>query len=189
MNGGDGNDTYVVDNLGDSISDTSGIDTAQTTLAAYTLAANVENLIYIGANKINATGNGGDNIITGGAGNDTLSGGAGADELHGGLGADRFVFKPGEIAAGDSIYDFNHAEIDKIDVSAIDAKYNGPGDPTNDAFTFIGSNVFTGVKGQLHYVVAGVGVNVEGDVNGDGVADFVIVVDAVGSLVGGDFIL
>ena len=33
------------------------------------------------------------------------------------------------------------------------------------------------------------GVNVEGDLNGDGVADFNIVVDGVPSLVGTDFVL
>ncbi|MGO7057786.1 hypothetical protein ACCS70_36640, partial [Rhizobium ruizarguesonis] len=48
--GGEGNDTFIVDNAGDVVTEAAneGIDTVRTTLAAHTLAANVENLTYIG---------------------------------------------------------------------------------------------------------------------------------------------
>ena len=49
MSGGTGNDTYVVDSSRlDSVIENAGAgtDTVQTTLATYTLAANVENLTY-----------------------------------------------------------------------------------------------------------------------------------------------
>ncbi|TBY89944.1 calcium-binding protein, partial [Rhizobium leguminosarum bv. viciae] len=77
-----------------------GIDTARTNLSAHTLAANVENLTYIGTAAFTGAGNLLDNIIIGGvgadklmgaAGNDTLIGGAGADTMSGGTGDDTYV--------------------------------------------------------------------------------------------------
>ncbi len=88
MIGGTGNDTYVIDSLGDSISDTSGIDTVETSLNSYTLAANLENLKFIGTGAFVGTGNSSDNEITGGAGNDTLDGKKGADHVSAGGGDD-----------------------------------------------------------------------------------------------------
>ncbi|WP_283207320.1 beta strand repeat-containing protein, partial [Methylobacterium soli] len=90
MVGGTGNDTYVVDDAGDVVVEAanSGTDSVQTTLAAYTLTANVENLTYTGAAAFTGTGNELNNTITGGTGNDTLSGGLGNDTLDGGAGAD-----------------------------------------------------------------------------------------------------
>ena len=98
MFGGLGNDTYVVDNAGDVVTENAneGIDTVQAAVT-YTLAANVENLTLTGAGGINGTGNaldnvltgnGGANVLTGLAGNDTLNGGVGADTLDGGTGTD-----------------------------------------------------------------------------------------------------
>jgi hypothetical protein len=56
---------------------------------------------------------------------------------------------------------------------------------------FIGAGAFTGVKGQLHYVVAGPNVDgSEGDINGDAVADFAINVHGRGcTLAASDFVL
>lgn len=92
MTGGLGNDTYQVDAVGDTTIELagagSGIDTVNTSLAAQTLSANVENLAYTGAGVFVGTGNILANTITGGAANDTLNGGAGADTLIGGLGSD-----------------------------------------------------------------------------------------------------
>ncbi len=82
MVGGAGNDTYVVDNLADVVVEdvTGGIDTVRSSLASYTLAANVENLVLAG-NASSGTGNSLDNRLTGNAGNDTLNGGAGTDTV------------------------------------------------------------------------------------------------------------
>ena len=93
MTGGAGNDTFVVDNVGDQVIEAAGggTDLVRTTLAAYTLPANVENLVSMGTGSFSGTGNGLANAITGGAGNDTLDGGAGADTLTGGLGNDAYV--------------------------------------------------------------------------------------------------
>ncbi|MGO7381471.1 calcium-binding protein, partial [Rhizobium ruizarguesonis] len=100
--GGAGHDTYIVDNAGDIVTEAAnaGTDTVRTTLAAHTLAANVENLTYIGTAAFTGIGNLLDNVIIGGVaadklmgagGNDTLIGGGGADTMSGGTGDDIYV--------------------------------------------------------------------------------------------------
>jgi len=87
MNGGAGDDTYFVDNPGDRITDTSGIDTVKSTIS-YTLGATLEHLELLGFidDHINGTGNASDNSIKGNAGNNKLVGLAGNDTLDGGEG-------------------------------------------------------------------------------------------------------
>jgi Ca2+-binding RTX toxin-like protein len=90
--GGVGNDSYVVDNVGDVVTENTdeGIDEVRTSLASYSLAAvaNVEKLIGTAASGQTLTGDERDNTIIGGIGNDALAGGAGADTLIGGSGSD-----------------------------------------------------------------------------------------------------
>ena len=92
MTGGLGNDTYVVDNVGDVVTEAlnEGTDTVQSSLS-YTLGANVDNLTLTGSSNINGTGNGDANVITGNSGNNTLDGAGGADAMIGGLGNDTYV--------------------------------------------------------------------------------------------------
>jgi Ca2+-binding RTX toxin-like protein len=91
--GGAGDDLYSVDNAGDVVIEgvNQGTDAVQTTLNAYTLNGNVENLFFVGAGNFAGTGNGVDNILFGGAGNDRLDGGAGNDRLDGGAGDDNLI--------------------------------------------------------------------------------------------------
>ena len=130
-----------------------------------------------------------DDTISGDGGNDTINGGMGRDDLTGGAGADTFRFylaSESTLIDFDRIRDFKAAEGDKIDLSLIDAN-TLLGD--NNAFTLAGS--FTGVAGQLIYGTTASGYLVQGDVNGDAVADIAIEVRLVGSssLSGADFIL
>ncbi|MGO7909870.1 calcium-binding protein, partial [Rhizobium leguminosarum] len=106
MIGGAGDDTYIIDNAGDSVAENAaaGTDTVKTVLASYTLAANVENLTYIGTAAFAGTGNDLDNVITGAAAADTLSGGDGNDTLNGGAGADSLIG-----GAGDDTYIVDNA--------------------------------------------------------------------------------
>jgi len=87
MIGGAGNDTYVVDNTGDVVTENPGgdTDTVQSSIT-YSLGANVENLTLTGTANINGTGNTNDNVITGNSGNNVLAGLGGADSLDGGAG-------------------------------------------------------------------------------------------------------
>ena len=152
MYGGLGNDTYIVDNAGDVVTENpgEGSDLVQSSIT-YTLGSDVENLTLTGSNAINGTGNGLDNILTGnsaanvlsgGDGDDTIHGGGGADMLTGGIGNDTFTFSdisdslPGSAA---TITDFtsNSGEgtDDQIDLSAIDADTSVGGD---QAFAWAG---------------------------------------------------
>ncbi|WP_225770488.1 calcium-binding protein [Inquilinus sp. Marseille-Q2685] len=130
-----------------------------------------------------------DTLIGSSAAN-TLRGAAGKDLLTGGAGADRFAFTGGDSAAGrinaDRITDFSHAQGDRIDLSAINANGGGAG---NGSFAFIGTGAYTGVAGQLRYALSGTDAVIGGDVDGDGVSDFNIVLSNVGSLQASDFVL
>lgn len=138
-------------------------------------------------------GQGGNDRLFGGGGNDRLYGGSGdngRDILTGGDGADTFVFA--EVDDGpvgsqrDVIADFVQGA-DHIDLSAID--------PANASgqFTFLegSGTAFTGHTGELRYDENGSGnaTLIEGDVNGDGVADFQIKLAGMYTLTGGDFLL
>ena len=125
--------------------------------------------------------------MSGRGGDDILSGGLGADRLEGGSGADLFVF--GEVDAGrDLIADFNAAEGDRIDLSAIDAVAETWFE--DDAFQFVGGAAFTGTAGELRVAAASAGGwEVSGDCDGDGVADFTILVVSPAPLAAGDFVL
>ncbi len=98
MAGGAGNDQYVVDNHGDTVTETAdaGTDTVLASVS-FVLPEHVENLALTGESAIDGTGNALDNILTGneaanqlagGDGNDQLLGNGGNDVLNGGVGAD-----------------------------------------------------------------------------------------------------
>jgi Ca2+-binding RTX toxin-like protein len=90
--GGAGDDSYIVDDVGDVITEaaSAGTDNVQSSVT-YTLAANIENLTLTGAAAINGIGNALANTLTGNAANNILNGGTGADSLVGGLGDDLYV--------------------------------------------------------------------------------------------------
>ena len=119
-------------------------------------------------------GSGGHDVITGGAGNDLIFGGGGQDSLAGGAGADVFRYdsvSDSPAGANDLIADFQPFGLDKIDLSRIDANSLAVGD---QAFTWIGANAFSGAAGELRVRDSGGYRWVEGDTNGDSVADFAI---------------
>jgi len=142
------------------------------------------NTLWGGVNQDHLSGRGGNDrlygesgndVMNGGDGGDRLQGGSGRDVMFGGLGHDVFVFgaasETGATATTrDSVGDFTKGE-DLIDLSGIDANSHALG---NQAFTYIDSDAFTGSAGQLRSVFAGPSTIVEGDVNGDRVADFQI---------------
>ena len=90
--GGAGNDTYIVDNIGDIVTENSsaGTDTVLSSIS-YSLTQNVESLTLTGADAINAIGNNLNNTIIGNSADNILDGGAGADTMAGGMGNDTYL--------------------------------------------------------------------------------------------------
>ncbi len=120
----------------------------------------------------NATGSLSSDTIFGNRSANRITGAGGDDFLTGRGGADVFVWRTlaegaFDSESGDVILDFNRAQGDRIDLSGIDAVAGG----ANNAFSFRGAADFTGRAGQLRL---GDRENI-GDINGDGVADFVTV--------------
>ncbi|MCP8937534.1 family 16 glycosylhydrolase [Alsobacter sp. SYSU M60028] len=84
-----GDDVFIID-TGDAPTElaNAGFDTIQTGLAAYTLTANFDALVYTGVGAFRGIGSQLSNNMVGGIGNDTLTGGGGNDTIHGGAGND-----------------------------------------------------------------------------------------------------
>ena len=146
----------------------------------------IENAFGIIAGHINL--NAGNDYFSGGAGQDFVSGGTGQDTMTGGAGADRFIFRTAAdstVAASDTIADFAHL-VDKLFLNAIDASSSVAGD---QAFTFIGARTFDHQAGQLRAQAVDGNTIVSGDVNGDGAADFAILLTGVMTLSSADFVL
>jgi hypothetical protein len=85
----------------------------------------------------------------------------------------------------DTLMDFSSAQGDKVDLSTIDANTTVAG---NQAFVFIGAAAFSNTAGELRAEVMGSDTLVSADTNGNGVADFSLLVKGVTAMVGGDFI-
>ena len=117
MTGTSGNDTFVVDNTQDTVTEAAnqGTDTIQS-MVSYTLPVNVENLTLTGYFSVDGTGNdGSDNVIIGNSGNNKLAGsvndywGGGVDTLQGGAGDDTYT-----VIANDPIIEAPNQGIDSI---------------------------------------------------------------------------
>lgn len=178
LTGGFGNDTYVVDNVGDQtieVGETGseqGVDTVLT-LIDWTLGANIENLTVRGAGAIDVTGNDLNNVITGGGGANVITGGLGADILSGRGGEDQFVYTSVADSTRsnyDRIRDFDGN--DRLILTDVDANSTLEGDQD---FAIV--DAFSRAAGELtiDYIAGGNYTQLLGDTNGDGRADFRIV--------------
>ncbi|MDR6759470.1 Ca2+-binding RTX toxin-like protein [Mycoplana sp. BE70] len=166
--GAKGNDTYIVDNLADAIVEKANevVDLVKASVNA-TLSVNVENPTLTGTGNINGTGNTLANVIKGTSGINTLKGEAGNDLLFGGVGADK-------------LYGGSGAD------TFVDASTKVGGD---QAFTLIGAETFHKTAGELRYEIKSGDTFIKGDVNGDGKADFSIMLDLSLAMSKTDFIL
>jgi Ca2+-binding RTX toxin-like protein len=177
-----------------TMNDGNVVKAASLTIQANTLRAD-ESLTFNGAaetdGRFTINGGLGGDTIAGGRGNDEvngrggadiITGGFGADTLRGGDGNDVFHYRATTDSADrnvDRILDF--AAGDRIDLAAIDAN-TANGDGSNEAFTFIGSAAFVGSgasAGQLRAVNNDGVWTIEGDTDGDGAADFLLLVTPI----------
>lgn len=192
MIGGLGNDIFVFGSRGDAASEQrgEGKDTIVSSISLK-LMANVENLELTGAARRGAgnaldnalLGNKHANKLAGAAGNDTIDGGKGNDVLTGDNGRDLFVFT--NVKDTDRVTDFHHGK-DRIDLSDIDASVRAKGD---NKFKFVGEHDFGGRAGEVRFDEQGSKTIIAADRDGDGSADFKIVLDGHHHLTAGDFIL
>lgn len=206
--GGSGDDIYIVDSAGDGVSEAvgDGIDEVRASVD-YVLGGNLEilrltgsasvgtgnelaNMLYAGNARATLYGLAGDDTITGGNAADTIVGGAGRDLLKGGAGRDLFVFADGDTAGltaatADRITDFMQGD-DRISLRDIDADINLTGDQN---FRFIGTAAFTQSTRELRYVQSGAVTLIEGDTDGNGIADFAIVLNGSVALLNTDFVV
>lgn len=133
----------------------------------------------------------GNDRVDGGDGNDDIFGGRGADLVSGGAGNDNFIFKSvdqiGSQIARDTIDDFVAGE-DHIDLHLLDANHDAP---ANQRFGFVIDPSTTVVKNSITWFQdAEHGVTiVQGDVDGDAVADFQIEMTGLMNLSAEDFLL
>ncbi len=204
MSGGAGNDLIFALGGRDAVDGGDGIDAVSYSTSNLAVTVNLalgtgtggdaEGDFYV--NIENAIGSRFNDKLVGSAGDNALSGGRGRDLMTGGAGRDSFVFgslqdSGKKAATRDVISDFQH-KTDKIDLSVIDANTHKGG---NQAFHFIGLNAFGHVSGELHDVrvnkpgTAHDMTIVEGDVNGDGKADFQIELTGLKTLTKVDFVL
>jgi subtilisin family serine protease len=160
LEGGVGDDIYAVDSLADVLVETAsgGNDTVRTTLGAYVLGANLENLAYRGTGNFAGNGNSAANLIGGGAGNDTLDGGLGADTLSGGAGSDQYMVDSPEDSIVEEVNEGTDlvlssityalgANIENLSLTGL-AAINGTGNELNNiVFSSAGNNVLDGGSG------------------------------------------
>ncbi len=171
----------------------SGISTAQTPLYNRLSAMDVDDLLFgsargdvicggVGDDSLN--GRRGTDRLAGEDGRDVLAGGTDRDVLSGGGGSDRFVFTSASdslTSQSDVITDFQR-DRDTLDLRAVDAVLGRVGD---QRFLYIGSKGFTGQEGELRFA----GGVLQGDQDGDRVADFAIKLSNVSALGASDIVL
>ncbi len=170
MRGKAGNDTYIVDNTGDTVIELANqvTDTVEVRFG-FILPEHVENFVQTGTADAKGWGNAEDNVLTGNAGNNRLNGLAGADTMIGGLGDDTYIVdNPGDtvvelagegydiVQSNGSVYISAHVE--RLELLGT-ANANGVGtDSANYLTGNDGNNILTG-KGGLDALEGGGGAD------------------------------
>lgn len=194
ISGGSGDDRLIGLGGGDRLSGADGDDVL--------LGGAGDDLLFGNAGNNSLVDGAGNDVLRGGAGMDVLRGGAGDDQLFGdwgrdvlvgGLGADvltggtgndvfRFlsVAEIGNGATADTITDFVPG--DRIDLRGIDADEFMPGHQT---FQFIDDAAFSGVAGELRFW----GGRLMGDIDGDMVVDFGLMLPGTSQVTLSDLLL
>ncbi len=153
--GGKGDDTYIVDNTADQITEEAneGTDSVESS-ATYTLSANVENLKLTGSSAISGTGNTRNNILDGASN-------SAANVLTGGDGNDTYV-----LSAGDTAIEGADAGTDRIQTSL--ATYSIAALGNVEQLQHIGTVHFTGTGNSgANLIIAGSGGSILNGASGN----------------------
>ena len=187
MSGWRGNDTYIVDNLGDTLfengdihstpqNESEGFDTVLTSVSFNVgLYSEIEVLQAIGSANVNLTGSLDNNRIIGNSGTNIIDGSYGKDTLTGGGALDVFIWSNvNEIGLfnfdPDIVTDLNRAEGDLLHFTLIDADETVAG---NQDFTFIDQAPFT-APGQINWFTNGTDTFIQLNTNADPTVDGII---------------
>jgi Ca2+-binding RTX toxin-like protein len=195
MSGSKGNDTYIVDNVGDSLfehgdiystpeNESEGFDTVLTSVSFDVgLYSEIEVLQATGTNPLVLIGSLDNNLIIGNDGSNLIDGSYGKDTLTGRGGPDHFQWSSiNEIGwfnfDPDIVTDFKKSEGDLLRFDLIDADETVAG---NQAFQFIGTAAFTG-PGQINWGTNGTDTFIQLNTNADPTVDGIIQVLGVHSV-------
>lgn len=127
----------------------------------------------------------GADTLAGGQGHDRIRGGADQDRLTGGAGADVFIFSPkdfGNATTPDTITDFEQG----LDLISLDLVLPH-GLAIDPSLTFIGADAFSATAGELRAEQTGGTTRIEGDIDGDGLADIAVILTGTYTLTAADF--
>ncbi|EPX79770.1 calcium-binding protein [Salipiger mucosus] len=164
--------TGAVQGIGDGLGDTlTGIENVEGSRWADALWGDTaDNMLTGGLRSDRVYGRDGDDTLDGGTGNDAIYGNGGADLMMGGTGMDRFIFfgeSDSTPEAADRIDDF--AANERIEISRIDADVNMAG---NQTLSWIDDAAFSGTAGELRASMMDGDTVLQADTDGDGMADF-----------------
>lgn len=208
LHGGNGHDTILGDNGNDRVIGGNGDDRLLGNNGVdYLYGGNGDDFMNGGADNDRLYGNDGNDTLygldgydrlvgqdgndalIGGSSSDRFFGGSGRDVMTGGGGRDGFSFvSVSDSSVGaqrDVITDFD-SRFDVINLRVVDANENIRGD---QAFDYIGGAGFSGTAGEVRIRDLGANVIVLGDTDGDGRADFEIMVLGTGTMEADDFLL
>jgi Ca2+-binding RTX toxin-like protein len=186
MEGGAGDDIYVVDNAGDRVIEAAGAgnDSVQSSIAFSLAGQGIEHLTLTGTAVINGTGselanriigNTAANLLKGLDGADTLDGGGGADTMEGGAGDDIYVVDN----AGDRVIEAAGAGTDFVQ-SSVSFSLAGQ---AIEHLTLTGTAVINGTGNELANRIRG---NAAANVINGGIGDDTLIGGAGADTLTGD---
>ncbi|ESQ86581.1 hypothetical protein ABAC460_22985 [Asticcacaulis sp. AC460] len=175
LDGGAGNDTYVIQNAGDTVTDSQGVDRIYSTVSYALGGTGAEELQLTGTADINATGTSGNDLLIGNSGINQLVGGGGNDSYYVQNAEDVVIDSPGgsDVIFSTVSYTLAGTTVRQLQLTgaqAVSATGNADGNVLvgNNASNVLnggtGNDFYTGLDGaDIFLFEAGSGVDVIAD--------------------------